>query len=161
MWRGRLLASGVSAEKFQCHHLIPAEIVYSRCFDDFFGRLRQLGFRPHDFDTNGIALPCTEQAAFVNGLPLHRGPNPRYTEIVNHRVAAIEADYLKTGSSAKVALQRIYWLQSGLRKALEQSRLVPLNRRDPMVPLVCFDKIERDIVEIENLVSHIEAFAEG
>jgi hypothetical protein len=68
---------------------------------------------------------------------------------------------LKTGCGTNVALQRIYWLQSGLRKALEQSRLVPLNRRDPMVPLVSFDKIERDIIEIENLVSSIETFAVG
>jgi hypothetical protein len=158
MWRGRLLASGVSAEKFQCHHLIPAEIVYSSCFDSFFGRLRQLGFRPHDFDTNGIALPCTERAAFANGLPLHRGPHPRYTEIVSHRVATIEADYRKSCGAMEEPLQRIYWLQNGLRKALERNKLAPLNRRDPMSPHVSFENIERNMVQVEDLVSYIEEF---
>ena len=49
------------------------------------------GFRIDSFADNGTMLPYTAHAAAQTGLPLHRGPHPFYTEIVQqglHRLAA-------------------------------------------------------------------------
>ena len=155
MWRDSLLASGLQASDFQCHHLIPSETIFAACFRSFFKDLRHEGFRPHDFETNGIALPCTEGAACTTRLPLHRGPHPRYSEIVAQRVASIEHRYRTSGQSNFDANLRIRWLQKGLKKALSQRKLVPLNRRDPLRPAASFSYIDQTAQSISDLIDPV------
>ena len=75
----------------QRHHLLPRQLLSQRCFGVLFadfGRAR-VGF--DDFRRNGLLLPATETASVSTGMPLHRGPHPRYNEVVIARVGQIEA----------------------------------------------------------------------
>jgi len=47
------------------------------------------GFDFDDFEKNGVLLPATEQVAFETGQPLHRGPHPRYNQLVIDRLFLI------------------------------------------------------------------------
>jgi A nuclease family of the HNH/ENDO VII superfamily with conserved AHH len=106
---------------FHRHHVIPLEIVEKPSFSIMFGHLRAIGFDPHDFGTNGMHLPCTEQMAIVFGLPMHRGSHPLYNDVVATRVAQI------ANLSVGDAYLSIRILQRALRQNLRHLRtLQPL-----------------------------------
>ena len=122
----------------QRHHLLPCQLLSQRCFGPMFaavGRAR-VGF--DDFRRNGLLLPANEHTSLRTGMPLHRGPHPRYNEVVIARVGSIEA----TWSTSRVrddeaalaeALLRLQLLQGALRRQLlAERRRVLLNRKDPI-----------------------------
>ena len=94
--------------------------------------------RFEDFSANGVLLPATEAATVRTGMPLHRGPHRRYTEVVIARVGRIEADWAQARPRNEVAalsetLLRLQLLQAALRRQLlSQQRRVVLNRNDPL-----------------------------
>jgi len=122
----------------QRHHLLPRQLLSQRCFGRMFadvGRAR-VGF--DDFRRNGLLLPASERASLSTGLPLHRGPHRRYTEVVIARVGRIEARWSLVRRSDDAAalieaLLRLHLLQGALRRQLlAQRRRVLLNRKDPL-----------------------------
>ncbi len=122
----------------QRHHLLPRQLLSQRCFGHMFadvGRVR-VGF--DDFRRNGLLLPSTETASVHTGMPLHRGPHPRYNEVVSARVGRIEARWSQArrhdDEAALIeALLRLHLLQGALRRQLlAQRRRVVLNRKDPL-----------------------------
>ncbi len=122
----------------QRHHLLPRQLLSQRCFGRMFAEVGrgQVGF--DDFRRNGLLLPATEAASVRSGMPLHRGPHPRYNEVVIARVGRIEARWSvvrrRDDEAALVeALMRLHLLQSALRRhLLAQRRRVVLNRKDPL-----------------------------
>jgi A nuclease family of the HNH/ENDO VII superfamily with conserved AHH len=122
----------------QRHHLLPRQLLSERCFGTLFSEVgrAQVGF--DDFRRNGLLLPANEQATIRTGMPLHRGPHPRYNEVVMARVGRIEAQWARTrrddDEAALVeALLRLRLLQGALRRQLlTQRRRVLLNRNDPL-----------------------------
>lgn len=122
----------------QRHHLLPRQLLSQRCFGRMFAEvgLVRVGF--DDFCRNGLLLPATETASVRSGMPLHRGPHPRYNEVVIGRVGKIEAHWaavrLHDPEAALVeALERLSLLQSALRRQLlAQQRRILLNRNDPL-----------------------------
>jgi A nuclease family of the HNH/ENDO VII superfamily with conserved AHH len=136
---------------FHRHHVIPSQVISCMAFLPFFLSLQCLGFNPQDFATNGILLPCTEQAAVESRLPLHRGPHRHYNELVGDRVAMLIEAHCP-GPTQPVrpseALAAVYLLQRGLQRALlQQPSFIRLNRRDPLSNGVDFraldDEVER------------------
>lgn len=76
---------------FQRHHLLPRQLLSTRCFGTMF---EQIGRKPVGFDNfraNGLLLPATDRATLRTGMPLHRGPHRRYNEMVIERVGRVEA----------------------------------------------------------------------
>lgn len=67
-----------------------------RCFGPMFDAIGRHRIRFDDFSANGLLLPATEAATVRTGMPLHRGPHRRYTEVVIARVGRIEADWAET-----------------------------------------------------------------
>jgi hypothetical protein len=71
-------------------------------------------------------------------MPLHRGPHPRYNEVVIARVGRIEARWSLArrhddAAALIEALMRLHLLQRALRRRLlAQRRRVVLNRKDPL-----------------------------
>jgi hypothetical protein len=122
----------------QRHHLLPCQLLTQRCFGPMFaavGRGR-VGF--DDFRRNGLLLPANEQVSLRTGMPLHRGPHRRYTEVVIARVWTIEAHWstarrLDSEDALDEALLRLHLLQGALRRQrLAEQRRVVLNRKDPI-----------------------------
>jgi hypothetical protein len=122
----------------QRHHLLPCQLLSQRCFGPMFAAVgrAQVGF--DDFRCNGLLLPANEQASLRTGMPLHRGPHPRYNEVVIARVGRIEGRWAiarkRDGDTALVeALLRLHLLQGALRRQLLAGRRrVVLNRNDPL-----------------------------
>lgn len=134
--------------RYQRHHLIPLQAASipeinkplnamggdscnSRDTDS-----NQSGFDFDNFEKNGVLLPSDEQMALQTGYPLHRGPHPRYNELVIERLLHI----IRLSNQIDNQVQRIVFfrlririLQLVLRKALVGSALpvFRLNRRDP------------------------------
>jgi len=123
---------------FQRHHLLPRQLLSRRCFGTMFAVLgrERVGF--DDFRANGLLLPACEDATARTGMPLHRGPHPRYNEVVIARVGRIEEDWSRIRPRAPEAalgqaLMRLQLLQDALRRQLlAERRRVLLNRRDPL-----------------------------
>ena len=122
----------------QRHHLLPRQLLSTRCFSSLFehvGRQR-VGFE--DFRSNGLLLPSTEAATQRLGMPLHRGPHRRYNELVMERVGRIEARWIEARKAdpegaRTEALMRLRLLQIALRRRLldERKRMI-LNQKDPL-----------------------------
>lgn len=132
----------------QRHHLLPRQLLSQRCFGRMFaavGRAR-IGF--DDFRCNGLLLPGTETASIRTGMPLHRGPHPRYNQVVIARVGRIESNWALArpyGDEAALAeaLLRLQLLQGALRRQLlAQRRRVLLNRKDPLGAGFDFDELD-------------------
>lgn len=122
----------------QRHHLLPCQLLSERCFGAMFsciGRAR-VGF--DDFRRNGLLLPATEAASVRSGMPLHRGPHPRYNEVVIARVGRIEAGWSQARrrdeeAALAEALLRLHLLQGALRRQLlADRRRVVLSSKDPL-----------------------------
>lgn len=109
-----------------------------RCFGPMFDAIGRHRIRFDDFSANGLLLPATEAATVRTGMPLHRGPHRRYTEVVIARVGRIEADWAEARcrdqqAALTEALLRLQLLQAALRRQLlAQQRRVVLNRNDPL-----------------------------
>ena len=122
----------------QRHHLLPCQLLSQRCFGTMFAEVGRARVGFDDFRRNGLLLPATEDASKRTGMPLHRGPHPRYNEVVIARVGRIEARWSvvrRTDSEAALveALLRLHLLQGALRRQLlAQRRRVVLNRKDPL-----------------------------
>ena len=135
--------------KLQRHHLVPLQAKSVSDLTVTFDLLRRhCGFRFDDWKTNGVLLPCDEQEAFNTGQPLHRGPHPRYNQLVLERLIAIDR-LSKTIPNQPDRLNflrfRVSLLQSALRQSLLQSSFVnlTLNRNDPSVyPVGYFDNLD-------------------
>ncbi|TCM22242.1 HNH/ENDO VII superfamily nuclease [Novosphingobium sp. PhB165] len=104
-----------------------------------FTTLGRESLRFEDFRDNGLLLPCDERAALRMGLPLHRGPHHRYTELVVERVAQIEAywrrAHMRDPQAAAIEAQmRLDLLRRALRRLLLARRATRplLNRHDPL-----------------------------
>lgn len=129
--RGRARAA------FQRHHLLPLALGRRPQIGAFLAMLGDSGFSLHDPARNSLRLPADER------LALHRGPHPRYSEIVADRVERIrrwhvtaqeEVDALPAPLLRHVAAARLWRLQRVLVRLLagRGPRLLHLNRRDPM-----------------------------
>lgn len=122
----------------QRHHLLPRQLLSQRCFSRMFAEVGRVNVGFDDFRRNGLLLPATETASVRSGMPLHRGPHPRYNEVVIARVGRIEAHWanvrLHDGEAALVeALMRLHLLQAALRRQiLAERRRVVLSRKDPL-----------------------------
>jgi hypothetical protein len=122
----------------QRHHLLPRQLLSQRCFGRMFADVGRVNVGFDDFRRNGLLLPATEAASVRSGMPLHRGPHPRYNEVVIARVGRIEARWahlrLHDGEAALIeALMRLHLLQSALRRQLlAERRRVVLSRKDPL-----------------------------
>jgi len=121
----------------QRHHLLPRQLLSQRCFGRLFAEVgcESVGF--DDFRRNGLLLPATEAASLRTGMPLHRGPHRRYTEVVIARVGRIESRWSQArrsddGAALREALMRLQLLQTALRRQLLAGRRVLLNRKDPL-----------------------------
>lgn len=120
----------------QRHHLLPRQLLFR---PGFARMLAAADLRFDDFRHNGLLLPCAEGAAIRLALPLHRGPHPRYTELVMERVAQIELGWgagrgRDPASSIRQVRMRLTLLQRGLRRYLLKGgrRRLRLNRFDPV-----------------------------
>lgn len=145
---------------FQKHHLIPVQIFRSPNFARLFQIANSGGFDPRDFRTNGVYLPALEKIAASCGRPLHRGPHPRYNELVASRIAMIEKsigrrsgngprDYTPTCTAS-----RLYEVQRALRQTLlSKPSPIVLNRRDPMSRKVDFNHLDDDVDRLWGAIS--------
>ncbi len=130
-------------EGFHCHHLIPVELVESRSFAYFFGKVRAEGFAPNDFASNGMHLPCCERRAIAFGLPLHRGAHPRYNQFVAEKIAAFEH------LPPKDACFQLSQLQQELRRSLRGYQSGRLKQvRDLNNMNVDFTRLDADVEKL-------------
>lgn len=122
----------------QRHHLLPRQLLSQRCFGRMFAAIGRINIGFDDFRCNGLLLPATEAGSVRTGMPLHRGPHPRYNEMVIARVGRIEARWadlcLHDQQAALVeVLMRLHLLQSALRRQLLAGRRrVVLSNKDPL-----------------------------
>jgi hypothetical protein len=122
----------------QRHHLLPRQLLSERCFGAMFARIGRARVGFEDFRRNGLLLPATEAASMRSGMPLHRGPHPRYNEVVIARVGRIEAGWSQARSrdeqaALAEALLRLHLLQGALRRQLlAERRRVLLSSKDPL-----------------------------
>lgn len=122
----------------QKHHLLPLALVTRGTFDRFFAAVDPGRLLFEDFRANGMLLPCREPQVLRLGLPLHRGPHPRYSEVVWQRIGQIERDWAESrprdeGRSLEASRMRLLLLQRGLRRQLiAPGRRLRLNTRDPL-----------------------------
>jgi hypothetical protein len=112
------IRSRIRIEGFQCHHLIPIQVVEKAEFSIFFGNLRAISFDPQDFISNGIHLPCTEEMAIIFGLPLHRGGHPQYNKMVAEQISVLQS--LTIGE----AFGQVRLLQSTLKRGLRRNNML-------------------------------------
>ena len=122
----------------QRHHLLPRQVMQCDCFAAMFAMIGPQRLRFDDFRSNGLLLPATDEASVRTGMPLHRGPHPRYNEVVIARVGRIEQQWARVrrydpDSALRTALWQLGLLQDALRRGLlsERRRLV-LHARDPL-----------------------------
>lgn len=135
------------APGLQRHHLLPCQLLGRPAFAALASALgpETLGF--HDFRRNGMLLPASEAAVLRIGLPMHRGPHPRYNEVVIERAGSIEAAWSRKRGRASAdldALMRFDLLQKALRRRLLDPRhwqKMPLNRRDPALDFSHLDRM--------------------
>jgi hypothetical protein len=121
---------------FHGHHLIPIEVMDMQAFAQLFGRMRTAGFDPNDFGDNGMHLPCTETQAAAFNLPLHRGPHPRYNEMVAERIVTFERLHVQD------ALNEILKFQQSLKSGLRGSKDLA---RDPFRSKTDFRKLDAEV----------------
>ena len=112
--------------------------------------LKNIGFNPQDFSTNGVWLPASENVALKTGLPMHRGPHPHYNEFVSDQVAFLYRNLAVSSGEGLVALKlRINHLQSNLCRALLRADTgMWLNRRDPREDLAKFATFDDDLRQL-------------
>jgi len=136
---------------FQRHHLIPVQIYMKPCFSDVFKKARKGGFDQRDFVSNGIYLPSKESLALKSGRPLHRGPHPRYNDMVASRLEQIVQSEKQISTDCRALAVRIFNMQKALRKMLLRSpSTLLLNNRDPMSRTVDFTHLDATVDQLWN-----------
>lgn len=121
---------------YQRHHLIPLQVASIADVVTPLNRRISGGFDFDNFDKNGVLLPANEKMALQTGRSLHRGPHPRYNELVIDRLLLIIrlSDKIANSNQSQAFFRfRIDLLQLTLRRALIGSGLAKLrlNKRDP------------------------------
>lgn len=132
---------------YQRHHLIPLQAASISNIREPLDKMIRGGFDFDDFEKNGVLLPSDEQIAFATRQPLHRGPHPRYNELVIERLILIIrlCNRIDNGVQRKAFFRlRIGLLQSVLRRALVGSILpvLRLNKRDPGLSSSAFAELD-------------------
>lgn len=142
----------------QRHHLLPRALLNAPSFSRMFAAIGCRRQRFENFRENGLLLPSNESAALRLGMPLHRGPHPRYTALVMERVGQIEAAWCAR-REVEEARMRLTLLQQGLRRYLLSGRAgkVWLNRHDPAH---CFARHHDDFTDLDALVDSLWADTE-
>ena len=122
----------------QRHHILPRAALHKPFLQRLLDSVGRERMATDDFRTNGMLLPALEQAAQVLGLPLHRGPHVRHSEVVIERLGQLEAGWQAhrlrdPEQAAGELLMRMRLLQDTLRRALLLRGLgwAQLNRGDP------------------------------
>lgn len=120
----------VHRPRFQHHHLLPLSLARREQIGNFLKQLEPHGLRLTDRVTNCQWLPADETTAPIVGQAMHRGPHPRYTDVVAARVERIR----QRQPSADKAVDHLHQLQRAMARMLagRGPRLMQLNRRDPM-----------------------------
>ena len=133
----------------QKHDLLPVGLLRRPSLKRFFDRLDWQADGLDDFRANGLLLPCRERTVLRLGLPLHRGPHPRYSELVWQRVGQIEREFSQLAErrshpAREQAVMRLGLLQRALRRRLlSQKRPLALHARDPLGQARDFSEIDR------------------
>ena len=135
---------------YQRHHLIPQQAISELKLNETFQTLADNGFDLDDFHQNGILLPCREKEAIRSGRPLHRGPHPRYNELVIERLVRIwklSRNIENDHNRLNFLRFRTILLQRSLRVGLAGNRFVRLhlNSRDPLRSTANFSDIDSRI----------------
>lgn len=142
---------------YQRHHLIPRQTATDSNLRKIFEFMADDGFDLEDFEQNGILLPSCEKEAIRTGRPLHRGPHPRYNEIVMQHMFRIS----KLGDRIDDVLERqnfigfrLSLLQSSLRSGLNAKRFknIYLSSRDPLRSGLKFDRMDTRIEQLDRNV---------
>ncbi len=135
---------------YQRHHLIPVEVVSRTIIAPLISPLKNVGFDPHHFATNGLWLPASEEIALRTGLPLHRGPHPHYNEFVGDQTAFLYRNLAITSHEGSVSLKiRLNHLQVSLHRALSRTDTdMWLNRYDPREELAKFATFDDDLRQL-------------
>lgn len=132
----------------QRHHILPRQLLRSRCFRPLLEALGRDRLCFEDFRANGLLLPAWDEAALRTRLPLHRGPHRDYNQLVFERFGEIEHSWSGLRHRApEVALieahHRLSLLQQALRRQLlDQRSRMTLNRRDPLGEGVDFTELD-------------------
>lgn len=137
-------------EGYQKHHLIPVEVVSRRSLSSLIAPLKNVGFDPQDFDSNGLWLPSSEKVAIETGLPMHRGPYPHYNAFVGDQVAFLCRNLAMSSRDGQVALKlRLGHLQGRLHSALSRVDTdIWLNRSDPREDLAKYATFDDDLRQL-------------
>lgn len=134
----------------QRHHILPRQLLVRGAFARLVATVGVYRLGIDDFRRNGILLPATEQGALRIGLPLHRGPHPRYNELVLERAGQIEAAWSRRGSHPDANLDALMRFDL-LRRALRRRLLDPhrsagsLHRRDPALDFTHLDRMAESL----------------
>jgi A nuclease family of the HNH/ENDO VII superfamily with conserved AHH len=137
-------------EGYQKHHLIPVEVVSQSSLASIILPLKNVGFDPQDFDSNGLWLPSSEDVAIETGLPMHRGPHPHYNEFVSDQVAFLIRNVALSSREGHITLKlRLNHFQSKLHCALSRADTdIWLNRRDPREDLAKYMTFDDDLRQL-------------
>lgn len=132
---------------YQRHHLIPLQAASMSDIREPLDQMVRGGLDFDDFESNGVLLPATEQAAFETGQPLHRGPHPRYNQLVIDRLSLIIKLCNRIDNDVErrsFFRLRIGLLQSVLRRALVSPalRVFQLNKKDPSLSSSAFAELD-------------------
>ena len=108
---------------FQKHHILPLALERKHDLQDLAERGCKHQIDLRDFRSNGVLLPATEDQSQRTGLPLHRGPHPAYSEMVETRLASIQTRWQSAKRSSPISAQsdrllRVDLLLKALRKKL-------------------------------------------
>ncbi len=148
------------ARGFQKHHLIPVQIFRKPAFGKLFEYAKIGGFDPRDFRTNGVYLPASERLAAQCERPLHRGPHPRYNELVATRLFKLENSIRQScgkigyKSNPRDIALRLYKVQKTLRGTLLSNPCpIILNKRDPMSRHINFTYLDDDVDRLWSAIS--------
>lgn len=132
---------------YQRHHLIPLQAASISGVRKPLDEMISGGFDFDNFETNGVLLPSDERVALKTGRALHRGPHPRYNELVITRLLLIiELSGQIENSIKRCAFfrMRMALLQLVLRRTLLNATLpiLRLHKRDPGLSSSAFRELD-------------------
>ncbi len=135
---------------YQRHHLIPVQAGKANELTGIFQFMATAGFDLDDFHNNGVLLPCCEKEAWRTGQPLHRGPHPRYNDIViEHlvRIANLSGEIKDDFQRLCFLRFRTNLLQRSLHSGLTRNWFanIRLNSRNPVRPKGEFAEIDSQV----------------
>jgi A nuclease family of the HNH/ENDO VII superfamily with conserved AHH len=104
---------------WQRHHILPRALANRPQFRRLFENALAAGLDLDDFETNGLLLPCCDEAARDSGRPLHCGPHPRYDDLVCAWVEMIRREHHEgLVQPSTPSGSQLRHLQMGIRKWL-------------------------------------------